>query len=187
MKSIPSDKLDNVISLLGKGKSSRVIQSRTGVGKSKVAQIAQEVYPDKENLKGGRPTKLSAADQRAISLDIQPGKAANAVEATQHINSTLSEPVSTQTVRNLLKDDGFQAVVKKKKPFLSKQHREARLKFAQKYRNGTVEDWKRVIWSDETKINRSGSDGRHYVWKKKGEPLQVPNLLGYLLFTLHFL
>jgi DDE superfamily endonuclease len=34
-----------------------------------------------------------------------------------------------------------------------------------------VEDWKKVLWSDETKINRIGSDGRVYTWKKKGEPL----------------
>ena len=34
-----------------------------------------------------------------------------------------------------------------------------------------MEDWKRVIWSDETKINRFGSDGHQFVWKKRGEPL----------------
>ena len=34
-----------------------------------------------------------------------------------------------------------------------------------------MEDWKRVLWSDETKINRIGSDGKVYTWKKKGEPL----------------
>jgi len=34
-----------------------------------------------------------------------------------------------------------------------------------------VEDWKRVLWSDETKINRIGSVGRVYTWKQKGEPL----------------
>jgi len=34
-----------------------------------------------------------------------------------------------------------------------------------------VEDWKRILWSDETKINRIGSDGQVYTWKKKGEPL----------------
>jgi hypothetical protein len=50
-------------------------------------------------------------------------------------------------------------VVKKKKPSLSVRHRRARLAFAQKYREWTVEDWKRVIWSVETKINRFGSDG----------------------------
>jgi hypothetical protein len=28
-----------------------------------------------------------------------------------------------------------------------------------------VEDWKKVVWSDETKTNRLGSDGRKWVWK----------------------
>ena len=32
-----------------------------------------------------------------------------------------------------------------------------------------MEDWKRVVWSDETKINHLGSDGRSWVWKKAGE------------------
>ena len=34
-----------------------------------------------------------------------------------------------------------------------------------------MEDWKRILWSDETKINRVGSDGKVYTWKEKGEPL----------------
>ena len=41
--------------------------------------------------------------------------------------------------------------------------------FAQKYLEWTVDDWKRVVWSDETKINRFGSDGQQYVWGRKGE------------------
>ena len=34
-----------------------------------------------------------------------------------------------------------------------------------------MEDWKRVIWSDGTKINRIGLDGQKYIWKKKEERL----------------
>lgn len=34
-----------------------------------------------------------------------------------------------------------------------------------------MEDWKRVLWTDETKINRIQSDGRVYTWKEHGEPL----------------
>ena len=41
-----------------------------------------------------------------------------------------------------------------------------------------MEDWTRVIWSDETKINRIGSDGRMYVWKKAGKPLQNKKVQG---------
>src|SRR5260370_26396185 len=53
---------------------------------------------------------------------------------------------------------------------LKASHRQRRLKFARDHENWTVEDWKRVVWSDETKINRIGSDGRVVVWKRRGEP-----------------
>jgi len=66
---------------------------------------------------------------------------------------------------------GMRAVAKVKKPLLKPHHKSARMDFAEKYLHWTVEDWKRVIWSDETKINRFGSDGRQWAWKKKGERL----------------
>ena len=65
----------------------------------------------------------------------------------------------------------MKAAVKRKRPLLKKRHRDARLDFALAHKDWTVEDWKRVIWSDETKINRLGSDGRKWVWKKPGEGL----------------
>ena len=37
-------------------------------------------------------------------------------------------------------------------------------------------DWACVIWSDETKINRLGSDGRQWVWKKAGAPLTAQHV-----------
>jgi len=59
--------------------------------------------------------------------------------------------------------------VKQQKPLLSKHHCRERLDFAIAHKDWTVEDWKRVVWSDETKINHLGSDGRSWVWKKAGE------------------
>jgi hypothetical protein len=54
---------------------------------------------------------------------------------------------------------------------LSARHRRARLDFAMAHQHWTVEDWMHVVWSDETKINRFGSDGKHWVWKRPGEGL----------------
>jgi len=61
--------------------------------------------------------------------------------------------------------------MKRKRPFLSKKHRKARMDFAIRHLDWTVEDWKRVIWSDETKINYMGSDGRKWTYKRVGEGL----------------
>jgi hypothetical protein len=70
-----------------------------------------------------------------------------------------------------LKKAGLKAVAKAKKPLLTNWHRKERLDFALAHLDWTVEDWKTVVWSDETKINRLGSDGRRWAWKKAGEGL----------------
>ena len=79
--------------------------------------------------------------------------------------------ISARTVHRALKKVGMKAVVKRKRPLLTKRHRRERLDFAMAHKDWTVEDWKRVVWSDETKINHLGSDGRKWVWKKAGEGL----------------
>ena len=45
-----------------------------------------------------------------------------------------------------------------------------------------MEDWKWVIWSDETRINCIESDGRKWVWKKPGEGLSDRLVEGTLKF-----
>jgi hypothetical protein len=84
-------------------------------------------------------------------------------------------------VRNVLKAAHLKAVTKKKKPLLS-IHRQRRLAFALAHQHWTVEDWNCVIWSDETKINRIGSDGKVYVWKKKGDGLTDREVNGTVKF-----
>ena len=83
---------------------------------------------------------LNCRDKRAIFMQIQLGRAENAVEIAQNLNSTLSSPISVKTIRNALKKDDFVAVVKKKKPFLSKHHRRQCLAFALRYQHWTVEE-----------------------------------------------
>ena len=40
------------------------------------------------------------------------------------------------------------------------------MEFVNKYQYWTEDDWKRIIWSDETKINLFGSDGVKWRWKQ---------------------
>jgi transposase len=171
MRPTPSAPRSTAISLLQEGYSLRQVQSKTGLGKSTIGRIKKEMDWDKENSKGGRPSKLSPRDKQSIIRQITTGKLDNAVQAANFINNIIPNPVTPQTVRNVLKENNFRSVIKKKCPLLKKQHRIRCLKFAQYHENWTVEDWKRVLWSDETKINRIGSDGRAYTWKQKGEPL----------------
>src|SRR5229473_1045625 len=162
---------ENILSLASHGHSTCSIAKKTGLGKSTVIRTLHNILPNHRMPSSGCPSKLSSRAQHAILSQITMGKASNAVQATKYINTIIPHPVSSQTVRNVLKKHSFKAVTKKKKPLLSAMHRKKCLAFALKYTEWTVEDWKRVIWSDETKINRIGSDGKQWVWKQVGEGL----------------
>ena len=171
MKATSSANCASVISLLEQGYSIRDIEKKTGLGKSTVGRIKKGMDTDKENSLGGRPSKLSACDKTSIIRQIESGKLDTAVQATHFINSIIQHPVHPQTVRRALQESGLRSATKKKVPMLKKTHHQKWLEFAQKHENWTVDDWKRVLWSDETKINRIGSDGKVYVWKRKGESI----------------
>ncbi|KAG1730651.1 uncharacterized protein EDB91DRAFT_1252511 [Suillus paluster] len=91
----------------------------------------------------------TSANKGAIIQHITTGKANNALQATHYTNSTITTTVSSQTVRNVLKAAHLKAAEK--------------TTFGLAHQNWTVEDWKHVICSDETKINRIGSDGKDLI------------------------
>ena len=102
---------------------------------------------------------------------INSGKADNSAQVTRMLRNITNQDLSSETVCQQLKKVGWKAVVKKKRPFLSKHHQRESVDFAVSHKEWTLEDWKRVVWSDETKVNCVGSDGRKWVWKRVGEPL----------------
>ncbi len=104
------------------------------------------------------------------------------MEVTRALQDVVNGSLSPETTRRCLKKAGMKAVVKKKKPLLTAQHKHNRLDFALAHRDWTLEDWKKVVWSDETKINHLGSDGRKWAWKKAGEGLSERLVQGTLKF-----
>ena len=59
---------------------------------------------------------------------------------------------------------------------LTRSHKAKRLAWAKKYSKWTIGDWKRVVFSNETKINIWGSDGCKYYWTRPGDPLKPHHL-----------
>jgi len=141
----PSTQKDNILSLASNGHFTCTIASRLSLSQSTVSRTLRNLYFNQHHSSGDCPSKLSATCQKAVLTQITTGKAANAMEAIKHINTIISTPVSSETVRRVLRKNSFKAVVMKKKPLLSARHRQRRLAFALKHRNWTVEDWKRVI------------------------------------------
>jgi len=122
MQPTSSTKCSQVISLLNDGYSLHQIEAKTCLGKSTIGRIKKEINVDKENSKGGFPSKLSYHDIQSIICQITTGKLDNAVQATHFINNNLPNPITPQSVRNALKENNFCSVIKKKSPLLKKGH-----------------------------------------------------------------
>jgi len=171
MKPLSAADTNHILTLLDSGLSGEQISSQTGLSNATISRIRSRHRPYLTKAPGGHPAKLSDANiQHALRL-IGSGRAENAVQVTKVLQDIVNQPLSAQTVRNGMKKEGMKAVVKRKRPLLTKRHMRDRLDFAIAHKDWTVEDWRKVVWSDETKINRLGSDGRKWVWKKAGEGL----------------
>ena len=108
MKPTSAAQCASVASLLNDGYSLCQIQAKTGLGKSTVGRIGKELELDKKNYPGSHSTKLIPRDKQAIIQQITTGKLDTAVQATKFINNVLPNPVHPQTIRNVLKEHGFQ-------------------------------------------------------------------------------
>jgi len=166
----PSDQ-NYILTMLDAGHTATHIANSTPFGLGTISKLRSIHRPHLSKSSGGCPSKLSPSNIRHAQHLISSGKVDTAVEVAKALSNITNKPLSPQTVCRSLKAAGMRAVAKKKKPFLTKKHRKARMDFALAHQHWTVEDWKRVVWSDETKINRLGSDGRKWVWKKPGEGL----------------
>ena len=171
MHRLSNSQTQEIISLLLSGHSYSYIQRQTGCGRATISHICSHHCSNIPKPSGGRPAKLTDSNIAYAKHLMCMGKVENAVQATKSLQDITNQPITPQTLCNNLKKQNWKAVVKQKRPFLKPKHRKARLEFAERHLEWTVEDWKRVWWSDETKINHLGSDGRRYVWKEIGEGL----------------
>ncbi|ETN98299.1 transposase [Reticulomyxa filosa] len=85
--------------------------------------------------------------------------------------------ISVSTCKRTLYRAGFRGRSKIKKPYLKKILRQKRLIFAINYKNWTIEEWKKVLWSDESKVSVFDSNDRQYCWRKRGEPIQDSHVI----------
>ena len=164
MRAISNQLHDDILAMIDKGLSDRQIAKSKSVGRSTVQRIRRDKRLDAVHQKYGRPSSLTTRDRQFLVRAVTVKGNKTAVQANQVLCSELGTVVSDATVRRALKKKGLEAEVKKKKPKLSPKNVALRLEFARKHKDWTVADWERVIWSDETKICRFGSDGRSWCW-----------------------
>ena len=163
MRTLFSAQKNYILSSLNAGHSAHSIASTSGIHASTISRLHSKEHSKLLKFAGGRLSKLSPANFHYAVHLITTWRSENAVQVIKTPRNVINQPLFPSTVHLNLKKTGIKAVVKKKHPLFSARHRNSYLDFAHAYKDWTVKDWKRVIWSDETKINCLGSDGCKWV------------------------
>ncbi|GFU02780.1 transposable element Tc1 transposase [Trichonephila clavipes] len=166
-----------ILRLLKKGISYREIAKIVGRSHSCVQKIIGRFKSDVliEN-KSGRKSILSDVAKRKILKDIKIDPKLSVVKLAAKTSRIMGRSVSAETVRNVIRHAGYSSRVARKKPFISLQNQKKRLEFTKTHQLKTDNFWKKVIFSDESKFNIFGSDGRRTVWRKPNTVLDPKNL-----------
>lgn len=158
-----------VIRLRNENQSIRNIAKTLGMPKSTVWFIINKNKTTGELnyvKRPGRLRKTAVVDDRRILSMVKK----TLLTTAQQIKNTLLDAgvdVSKSTIRRRLHQQDYRGYTPRCKPLISLKNRKVRLQFAEKHLKEPQEFWKKVLWTDETKINMYQSDGKRKVWRKK--------------------
>jgi transposase len=153
--------------LLEMGRSTREIAKSMSMSKSTVARLAKSMQGEHvQTNKGGRPPLLSSRQRSLLIRGIIKHSYTLATEASAYWLQHYKLRLSRQTITRVLKQGKLKLRVRRKKPLLTKRHKQRRLAFAKRYQYWTVEQWKNVIWSDECKVQQLGKNPNRRYWSR---------------------
>jgi len=175
MTKISQAKKNEVKALLSQKRSIREVAKTVRISKTQVHAIGKQ-FGIHSKKTAGRPKSLNTHDVTYMVTQLVTQKVKTARSLAHTMSTEKQKPISRFTISRELKNAGLKCTTMKKKPMISEKNRKERLAFAKAHKDWTVADWKRVIFSDETKINRFGSDGRRWTWFRDGESLKRGNV-----------
>lgn len=104
--------------------------------------------------RSGRPTKQTAEAKDLVIAQVSRdrfGREKTAADIAGELSLQGLE-ISTSTIIRILKAAGYKKTKPTRKPGLTAQMRKERLEWCLAHKDWTLEDWKAVIWSDETSV-----------------------------------
>ena len=122
--------------------------------------------------RSGRPRKLGDHAERQGARAITSGCICDAT----HLQREYFNHVSPSTTRRMLCRLGLHGRIRQKKPLLSGIHIMKRKMWAKEHSGWSEKEWLHVVFTDESKFNLFGSDGRMYCQRRPGEEFLERNV-----------
>ncbi len=157
-KELSKDVRDKIVDLHKAGMGYKTIAKQLGKKVTTVDAIIRKWKKHKITVnlpRSGAPCKISP---RGVSMIMRTVRNQSRTTQKDLVNELKAAGtiVTKKTIGNTLLCEGLKSCSARKVPLLKKAHVQAHLKFANEHLNDSEENWVKVLWSDETKIELFG-------------------------------
>ncbi|CAJ0940501.1 unnamed protein product [Ranitomeya imitator] len=139
---------------------------------AKTIKRYKETGSHEDRPRKGRPRVTSASEDKFIRVTSLRNHRLTAAQIRDQVNATQSSSTrhtSTTTVKRRLCAAGLYGKIAARKPLLRTGNKQKRVVWAEEHKEWTLDQWKSVLWSDESKFEIFGSNHRVFVRRRKGE------------------
>lgn len=165
------------IGMMESGLSTSAIASRLGVSERTVIRWRGRLKRNEslsDKPRSGRPIKIHGVARQVISKAV--GKRGQSTRKLAKRLTMKGYPVSRETVRRHMKSSlGLTSYRRTKRPLLTKKMKKARVAFAKDKVKWTFDDWKRVLWSDESffQLYPTANSAGDKVWARNKDEVEA--------------
>ena len=170
---------DKIVDLHKAGMGYRTIGKQLGEKATTVGAIIRKWKKFKMTVnlpRSGAPCKISPRGASMIMRKVRDQPRTTRQDLVNDLKRA-GTTVSKKTISNTLRRHGLKSCSARKVPLLKPAHVQARLKFANDHLDDPEEEWEKVMWSDETKIELFGLNSTRRVWRKKKDEYNPKNTI----------
>jgi len=153
-------------------KSIREISSLLNIPRSTVSGIItkwKQLGTTATQPRSGMPRKITERGQRILRRTMRRSRQLSAESIATDLQTLCGLQFSSRTVHKELHGMGFHGRAVASKPYITKCNAKRRMQWCKTRRHWTLEQWRCVLWSDESRFSVWQSDGWVWVWQLPGE------------------
>ena len=151
------------------------IAKTVGCGETTVRDTLKryaEIGRTQSKKRSGRPPALNTMQSRRLKRLVTKtakNRRLCAAGVKSLWKAKTGQEICTRTVRRVLHATGLRNCVARSKPLVSSDNQEARLTWCQRHASWTVEDWQKVLWSDESTFSQFQQSRNCRVWREPND------------------
>ena len=171
-RTVTKEEIGVILHLKSEGKSFSEIAKVTKRSRKAVTNIIkrhEETGSTDHRPRSGRPSKSTPRDDRKLIRLSLANRHKNASDLRKEWSEQAGVDVSSRTVRRRLCKGGLKGCKARRKPLLTAVQRKRRLEWCRAHKSWSLDQWKRILFSDESTFTLQSHAGNNWVRRRQGE------------------